>query len=174
MSTEKRYRGILFLLLSTLLKYALIGGIIGTVALGIINRKTLFNSGFDGLIGGVMAFFLIGCVLGIMVFLFTGFRSGAMESLGEHVGLFGFGLLMGDVFSGGFLAVFISLILRLLIAVFYAVAFMPVTILYYVLMSIIEIFVEIPETLGNITDHLPKILSVILVVVMLFQFLNSI
>lgn len=170
----KKYRSILFYLLSTLIKYAAIGGVITLAIFGFIERKR-FTASFEDFVASVLAYFIIGCAFGVIVFLLTGLKSETFENLGGHFGLLGIGLLSGEMFSGGgIIILLLSFILRLLVAVFYAIAFLPLTLIYCLIMAIIEIFADIPESIGNITDHLPQILSILFVITMLLKVIASI
>ena len=167
----KRYTPALFGLLTSLAKYLLGGGVIGTLLLGFLNREILFNNGIDGLIGGILAYLLIGCIFGIVAFCFKGLNSDTLAFLGEQFG-FGFSLA---TFGGstGFMW-FVLFMLKILFYMFQGLIFMPVLIVYLAIMSVIERFAEIPESIGNLTDHLPKIASVALAIVLVLICLNAV
>lgn len=167
----KRYRTVLFALLSKLAKYLLIGGLIGTLLLGFLNRTMILNNGLDGLIGGLLAYFIIGCFFGILIFCFKGIGSDGMAFLGGQflfatpLGLFGG--------TGGFMW-FVLFMVKILFYTFQGLVLMPILIVYLGIMSAIECFVEIPEAVGNITDHLPKIASIVLGFILILACLNAI
>ena len=76
----KKYRSILFYLLSTLIKYAAIGGVITLAIFGFIERKR-FTASFEDFVASVLAYFIIGCAFGVIVFLLTGLKSETFENL---------------------------------------------------------------------------------------------
>lgn len=63
-------------------------------------------------------------------------------------------------------------VFRLIVAFFYGVTFMPVTMVYLAIMSVIELFVDLPEDVCDFADKMPKILSVIFVIVLVIKFLS--
>lgn len=171
MGSEYRYRYTLIALLKALLRYILLFDVIVTIGYFILFRKDASFLSGRGIATWLFAGLFFGVLLGTIVFLLSGLKSEYMESLGIHGMFVGLNLFTMNPLSGGFLMMFIWFVFRLIVAFFYGVTFMPVTMVYLAIMSVIELFVDLPEDVCDFADKIPKILSVILVIVLVIKFL---
>lgn len=165
--SKRKYRLSLVYMVKDLLVLILKGGLIGAV----ISNVIMYGFGKESFeIINFLAYSAVGVIIGIMVAFVLKILVGKDPDVSaENAGVTFYNVYAGihnarvaDNAGDAGIAIFVIIfsIIRFLFTFLYSALLIPVSLIYLIAMSIIEMLVNgIPETLGNILDKLVKLAS---------------